>query len=115
MCRSKAEGGLGFRELSTFNQALLTKQSWRILRDPTNLLAKTLRGKYFKDENFLQANLGSNLSLTWKNILWGRDIFVKRFIWKVGNEKYIEIDKNLFYLIEKIIAYLQAQMTVSKG
>ncbi|CAL1356643.1 unnamed protein product [Linum trigynum] len=47
LCRSKQEGGLGFRRFEQFNQALLAKVGWRIIQDPNSLLARIYKGKYF--------------------------------------------------------------------
>lgn len=79
LCASKDRGGLGFRELKCFNQALLAKMSWRILKFPNSLMARTLRGRYFKGNTFLKAPLGPNPSLTWRSIIWGRDLFQKGY------------------------------------
>lgn len=38
----KDDGGLGFCDLHIFNQAILAKQSWRIIKIPNSLLAKVL-------------------------------------------------------------------------
>lgn len=35
LCIPKAYGGIGFRDLSNFNKALLTKQGWKLITNPT--------------------------------------------------------------------------------
>lgn len=94
LCKSKDFGGMGFREISLFNQAMLAKQSWRLIRNPDSLLFKVLRGRYFRNESFLKAPIGSNPSLAWRSIVWGRDLFIKGYCWKVGNDSYIYIDQD---------------------
>ena len=45
LVKSKFDGGLGFRDLECFNQALVAKQAWRILSQPDCLMSKILRAK----------------------------------------------------------------------
>lgn len=39
----KCQGGIGFRDFSLFNQAMLGKQGWRLLTRPDSLCAKVLK------------------------------------------------------------------------
>ncbi|VVA33995.1 PREDICTED: reverse mRNAase [Prunus dulcis] len=43
LCLAKKVGGLGFRDLSNFNLALLAKQSWRIILNPQAAWVKILK------------------------------------------------------------------------
>jgi hypothetical protein len=47
LTRPKSEGGLGFRDIHTFNLAMLSKQVWRLIQNPDSLCAKILGAKYF--------------------------------------------------------------------
>ncbi|CAL1372514.1 unnamed protein product [Linum trigynum] len=90
LCMSKFYGGLGFREFGCFNQALLAKVAWRILKEPTTLLARIYRGRYNFDSNrFLSVAPGSNPSYGWRSILFGRDLLQQGIRWQVGNGESI--------------------------
>lgn len=84
MSISKFRGGMGFRNLELFNDAMLAKQAWRILVNPDSLCARVLRGRYFPDGNFLQATCPANASATWKAICKARDALRKGLIRHIG-------------------------------
>lgn len=64
----KYNGGLGFRELESFNKALLAKQMWRALNNPCSLAARVLKEKYYKQTSVLEARFGNNLSLIQRSL-----------------------------------------------
>lgn len=53
MTKTKFEGGLGFKNFSNFNLAMLAKQGWRILNNFDELWVKLLKGIYFPNSSFL--------------------------------------------------------------
>uniref|UniRef100_A0A803PZ76 Reverse transcriptase domain-containing protein n=1 Tax=Cannabis sativa TaxID=3483 RepID=A0A803PZ76_CANSA len=84
LCQSKFRGGLGFRSLVHFNQAMLAKQACHIMQNPTSLLGRILKARYFPHSSILEAVLGHSPSFSWRSILWGRDLMASGLIWKVG-------------------------------
>ncbi|CAL1366863.1 unnamed protein product [Linum trigynum] len=85
LCRSKHDGGLGFRRFEHVNQALLAKIGWRILHEPDSLLAQVYKGKYFPQGSFLTATARSRPSWGWQSILFGRQLLDAGLRWQIGN------------------------------
>lgn len=59
---------MGFRDLESFNLALLGKQVWRIIHFPNSLLSRVLKAKYFPNSDVLEAVPKGNASFTWKSM-----------------------------------------------
>ncbi|XP_050238117.1 uncharacterized mitochondrial protein AtMg00310-like [Mercurialis annua] len=91
LCKSKESGGLGFRDLETFNLALLAKQGWRFLTQPESLLSRVFKSKYFPFGSFLEANTHSNGSWAWKSLLKGREVLKLGVRWQVRSGREISI------------------------
>jgi hypothetical protein len=89
--KPKKEGGLGFRILRDFNQAMLAKQIWRLHTNPNSLLAKCYKAKYFHNCDVLQALIGSNPSFAWRSIQQSAWIINKGGCWKIGNGNKVRI------------------------
>lgn len=65
---SKYNGGLGFREVESFNKAFLAKQVWRVLINQSSIVARVLKDKYYRSTSVLNANLGVNPSMIWRSL-----------------------------------------------
>jgi hypothetical protein len=87
----KSEGGMGFRDLHCFNQAMLAKQCWRLLSEPDSLCAQVLRTKYYPDGDLINATLKKGASFTWQSIMSGLKTFKRGCIWRPGNGSTINI------------------------
>lgn len=91
ICVRKELGGRGFRDLHLFNIALLGKIGWRLLSNPTSLVARILKAKYYPNSDFLHANLGHNSSYTWSSIIAAQDLLKNGMRWKIGTGEQINV------------------------
>jgi hypothetical protein len=81
----KSCGGMGFKDFSLFNKAMLAKQGWRLISNPESLRARVLKGKYYNDGQFLTARNKRNSSHTWRAILYGREALNLSLIKRTGD------------------------------
>ena len=76
---SKDDGGLCLHDMEAFNEALLTMQFWRLLKDHNSLVVCIFRAKYYLEGNMFNFNamLGSRASFTWCNIMGVKDVIIR--------------------------------------
>nr|XP_045084679.1 uncharacterized protein LOC123494096 [Aegilops tauschii subsp. strangulata] len=94
MTKPKRDGGIGFRDMHLFNQALLAKQGWRLIQNPNSLCARVLKSKYYPNGNVLDTVYASDVSPVWRGIEFGLQLLKKGIIWRVGDGKSIQIQRD---------------------
>ncbi|XP_057724033.1 uncharacterized mitochondrial protein AtMg00310-like [Arachis stenosperma] len=80
MTRLKKDGGLRIKDLRVQNLALLGKQCWRLMKYPNSTLSRMLKAKYFRNTDFLHAEIGSVPSWGWRSVLEGHKVIEKGLI-----------------------------------
>jgi hypothetical protein len=85
MMRPKDQGGMGFKDMRLFHQALLARQAWRLLLQPHTLCAQILKAKYYPQGLLVDTVFAGNASPTWRAIEYGLELFRKGAIWRIGN------------------------------
>ncbi|XP_039161303.1 uncharacterized mitochondrial protein AtMg00310-like [Eucalyptus grandis] len=89
----KDNGGMGFKDLITFNKAMLGKQAWRMVDNPPTLWSQLFKGLYFPNSDFWHAREGQRSSWGWKSLLVGRDAISIRFNGQWGMDNPLEYVK----------------------
>ncbi|KAF5454504.1 hypothetical protein F2P56_024162 [Juglans regia] len=108
MSETKEEGGMGFKDLRIFNDALLAKQGWPIITNTDSLLHKLFKAKYFPKNHFLDAGLGNNPSFAWRGI-WGTiSKLWEGCRWRIGSGRIVKVWKVVWVLGFKGIAEINS-------
>ena len=91
LCDKKDDGGLEYREMEAFNDAMLAKQVWRLLHEENSLVHKILKARYFPNGQLMTAALGSKPRFMWRS-LWGAwDIIQQGSRWLIGNGEKVRM------------------------
>ena len=77
------EGGLGFCMIHEFNLALLAKQLWRLVQYHDSLVARVLRGRYYRLCSPLRVISASSPSYVWTSISAARKLLLLRIRQKI--------------------------------
>ncbi|XP_030925104.1 uncharacterized protein LOC115952172 [Quercus lobata] len=84
LCEAKEVGGLGFREIEKFNDALLARQVWRMINNTDSLCHRVFKARFFPDCSILDAKESSSGSYAWKSII-GEAVRIKEDRWLPGH------------------------------
>lgn len=90
LCKLKAERGLGFKELTKFNDAMLAKQVWRLRHDTSSLFYHVFKAKYFPNGSIFDVTQKFG-SYAWKSILKARKVIALGAKWRVGDGESIKV------------------------
>lgn len=96
LCKSREEGRIGFRLIDEFNLALLGKQLLRLVQFPDSLLARVLRGEYFRCSLPLRINKTSSPSYGWLSIMAEKPLITLGIRQKVHSRNEIIIWEDLW-------------------
>ena len=91
LCTLKCFGGMGFKDLKMFNDALLGRQAWRLIREPHSLFARVMKAKYYPHCDFLESSLGYSGSYSWSSIWSSKALIKEGVVWRIGNGSQVKI------------------------
>ncbi|XP_058783721.1 uncharacterized mitochondrial protein AtMg00310-like [Vicia villosa] len=87
----KSVGGMGFKNLSAFNYAMLSKQAWRLMINPDNLVSRLYKARYFPNCDFLESAIGHNPSYVWRSIWSSKFVVRGGYRWSIGSGENISV------------------------
>jgi hypothetical protein len=87
----KAVGGMDFRDLHTFNLAMMAKQGWNIMTKPHTLVSRLYKARYFPNSSLFASKLGHNPSYAWRGIWKARQILMHGCRWSIQNGSSINV------------------------
>ena len=94
LCQDKDMGGIGFKEIEKFNDALLAKQVWRMINNPNSLCHRVFKARFSPTCSILEVKDSNTGSYAWKSILSARDVIWKGMVWRIGNGQYVRIKED---------------------
>lgn len=90
----KSMGGMGFRDMELFNQAMIGRQCWRLMTEPESLCARVLKGRYYPNSSFMDAGPTRSCSFTWRSLMFDKQLLDRGILWRVGNGEQIRVTKD---------------------
>ena len=91
LTKAKKVGGMGFRDLASFNPAMLAKQGWRLIQQQDSLMFKCFKARYFPRSHFLDASASPNCSFVRRSITVAIPILRFGCCWRVGDGSKIRV------------------------
>jgi hypothetical protein len=82
---------VGFRDLKSFNLAMIATQGWNIMIKSHTLVAKLYIARYFPKSSLFNSCIGHNPSYAWRGIWKTRHILMNGCRWTIGSGTNIKV------------------------
>lgn len=96
MSMPKCRGCVGFRDLHWFNLALLGKHCWHFLQNPSSLVARIFKARYYPNSSLFEASRGGGASFIWSGLWQAKEKIKHGFRWVVGDGKNIKVFEDIW-------------------
>ncbi|GAV89256.1 hypothetical protein CFOL_v3_32674, partial [Cephalotus follicularis] len=83
VCRPKAEGGMGIKNLRTWNKAAILEHGWDILHRKSLVWVNWCYQVLFKGKYFWAVQVTSQCSWQWRKILHLREVLARRLVFEI--------------------------------
>ncbi|KAF7841604.1 putative RNA-directed DNA polymerase [Senna tora] len=111
--RSKDKGGLGLRQTCLFNKALMAKQVWRIVSQPSSIYSKWACAKYFKCNLETPPKKTTQPSAIWKCIDKSGKLIFDHLWWNVEYGAQIPLGSKFWWPLQATLPPHSQQDTVA--
>ncbi|KAL2898836.1 LINE-1 retrotransposable element ORF2 protein [Bienertia sinuspersici] len=119
VCRDKKEGGLGFRNIKTWNIACMGRYVWAISTKQDSLRLRWINAVYLKDKELWTYHPPSDSSWYWRKICEVKDIFkqygIQADIMKLKKYSVAFIYKKLMEHKQKLVGKAQNICSLNAG
>ncbi|CAN0899577.1 hypothetical protein LINGRAHAP2_LOCUS20355 [Linum grandiflorum] len=75
---------------------MLGNQGWKLLNDPTTLVSRVYKAKYFPIGGFLSAALGGSPSYIWRSIRSTQAMIKRGYRWRLGGGNSVRVYLDLW-------------------
>lgn len=87
---------MGFRDHYDFNIALLAKPGCSLMTQPSCLMARVMKVRYFAKGNFLASKLRGMPGMIWRNIWKVKRTLLKGYWLWIGNGEEVNVWNNMW-------------------
>ncbi|CAH1447974.1 unnamed protein product [Lactuca virosa] len=115
VCTPKECGGLGVKDLRKWNDALLAKHVWNVVKNKNSLWVRWVHNNYIRDKNFGDIMYKKNMNWTWKRFLDVRKHIRFHVVSSIGNGENTSIWHDWWHPIGILSAIISRREWLSKG
>lgn len=117
MCRPSEEGGLGIRDITAFNEALMLKLVWNLAANKDKIWVAIMKAKYFPRGGFWGIQTSTRASKAWKEVQWLKEFFKETMRWQIGDGKEVCLVNQPWleeWAVQRITTNVQRDTTVAE-